>query len=432
MTWVALVVAAILIAVSIWRRRHPRARRPVAAGPDLAGVGGVVGLVAAREIRERTRSRVFQVGTAVIILAVATAIIVPVLRRGQRHPARIGVVGGLSDPLRGTVIAQGAGIGVPVTLVPEANVADAEADLRSRHVALVIVDGRRLIVLRAPGPTDTSRPALLIRGVAGAVSVQAGLEAAGVPPEQAAALAHAPPLPITSLLAARRDQTARVTAVYGLILMFVLLSQYGTWILLGVVEEKSSRVVEVLLSTVRPGQLLTGKVIGIGAVAFAQGTLLVAVALGLAEAVGSALVRGTAPLVVFCVLVWLVLGYAFYCWVYAAAGSLAERQEHVQSLAFPLQLPILFGYIVSLSAVGSTDPSTLLRVLAYLPPTAPFAMTVLVAIGRVTWWQFAVSAVITVASTVAVARLAALVYRRAVLLTGRRVRIREVFQGATA
>ena len=156
-------------------------------------------------------------------------------------------------------------------------------------------------------------------------------------------LAHPAPLPITSLEPALHNQTARVTAIYGLILMFVLLSQYGTWILLGVVEEKSSRVVEVLLSTLRPAQLLTGKVIGIGAVAFAQGALLVAVALGLAEAVGSDLVHGTAPLEVGCVLVWLVLGYAFYCWVYAAAGSLAERQEHVQTLAFPLQIPILFG-----------------------------------------------------------------------------------------
>jgi ABC-2 type transport system permease protein len=66
-----------------------------------------------------------------------------------------------------------------------------------------------------------------------------------------------------------------------------------------------------------------------------------------------------------------VLGYAFYSWVYAAAGAMASRQDQVQSLAFPLALPVIFGYIVSLSAATSGNPSLLVHVLAYLPPTGP-------------------------------------------------------------
>jgi ABC-2 type transport system permease protein len=130
--------------------------------------------------------------------------------------------------------------------------------------------------------------------------------------------------------------------------------------------------------------------------------------------------------VVLSTLLWLVLGYSFYCWVYAAAGSLAQRQDQVQSLAFPLSIPIIFGYIFSLTAAASGSPSAFLKVLAYLPPTAPFAMPVLVGFGAVTWWEFLASVILSIVATVGVARLATTIYTRAILRTGRRVRIREV------
>jgi ABC-2 type transport system permease protein len=181
---------------------------------------------------------------------------------------------------------------------------------------------------------------------------------------------------------------------------------------------------------VRPIQLLTGKVLGIGLVAFAQASLIVAFALVLAKGVGSDLLHGTAPVVLVSTLAWLVLGYAFYCWVYAAAGSLAERQDQVQSLAFPLSLPLIFGYIMALTAAGSANPSLFFKVLAYLPPTAPFAMPVLVSLGTVTWWEFLASAAISIACTVGMARLATGIYRKAILRTGRRVKLRDLLTGA--
>ena len=144
----------------------------------------------------------------------------------------------------------------------------------------------------------------------------------------------------------------------GLVLLFFMLTQYNTWILIGVMQEKSSRVVEVLLATVRPIQLLGGKVLGIGLVALGQATLIVGFALIVGAAVGSDLLHGTAPLVLACQLLWLVLGYAFYCWVYAAAGSTAERQDQVQTLALPLSIPILLGYIFSITVASSGQPQT--------------------------------------------------------------------------
>jgi ABC-2 type transport system permease protein len=146
----------------------------------------------------------------------------------------------------------------------------------------------------------------------------------------------------------------------------------------------------------------------------------------LSKAVGSTLVHGTAPLVIASTFIWLVLGYVFYCWVYAAAGSMVERQDQIQSLVLPLSLPMIFGYIMALTGATSGAPSALLKVLAYLPPTAPFAMPVLVGFKAVTWWEFLGSAIISVICTVGIARLAATIYRRAILRTGGRVRFREV------
>ena len=238
------------------------------------------------------------------------------------------------------------------------------------------------------GANDTSTTAQFVTATAQALGVARALAAAHLTPSQASALANANPLPVQSLQPGTTKSKVNPTSVIGLILVFLMLTQYNTWILMGVMEEKSSRVIEVLMAAVRPIELLSGKVLGIGLVAFGQAALIVAVALGLAAIVGSDLLHGSAPLVVVSTLVWLVLGYAFYCWVYAAAGSMAERQDQVQSLALPLSLPIIFGYIIAITAASTGDASPLLKVLAYLPPTAPFAMPILVGLSAVTWWQF--------------------------------------------
>jgi ABC-2 type transport system permease protein len=220
--------------------------------------GGAVALVARREVRERMRGRTFRVGTAIILLAVAAAVTIPVLRKGSESRARVGIVGTLSAPLRTTVTAAGPAVGTKVTLVSEGSLASATRALAAGRLALVLVGTKRIVVDQALDPTGTSTTALLVRVIAGSVSLQAGLERAGIAPGTALRLANPPPLPVHSLKPPRHNQTARTTAIYGLILTYVLLTTYGTWLLMGVVEEKSSRVVEVLLSTLRAGQLLGG------------------------------------------------------------------------------------------------------------------------------------------------------------------------------
>jgi ABC-2 type transport system permease protein len=435
-TWIIVpIVAVVVAALRVWihfRRRatrstrQPRARAHSGLGPFTSDVG----LVAAREMRERFRGKIFRVGTLLILVVVAAAIVIPTLDKGKAQPQRVGLVGALSAPERAAVVASANSVGITVHFVPESDEKAAKGGLRSGNLDLAIVDGQRLVVNKPISPTDTSTTALFVQFVAKNLGVAEAVEAAHLSAAQSSELAGAKPLPVSSVRAGAAKGATHSTSLVGLILIFVMLSQYNTWILIGVMEEKSSRVIEVLLAALRPIQLLTGKVLGIGLVAFAQASVIVVFALLLAEGVGSALLHGTAPLVLVSTLAWLVLGYAFYCWVYAAAGSLAERQDQVQSLAFPLSIPIIFGYIMALTTASSGSASTFFKVLAYLPPTAPFAMPVLVGFGTVTWWEFLASAAISIVCTIGVARLATSIYRRAILRTGGRVQLRDIFSRA--
>jgi ABC-2 type transport system permease protein len=338
----------------------------------------------------------------------------------------VGVVAG--PPALDTELQQLAkSVGLQVELVREPDLSAARAAVRAGRLTIV-VDGSGSILVQTPiSNTDTSTGARYVQALAATLGAQQAFARAGLTPEQTAAVARAKPWPVESVHPGKgATTTEETTALLGIILIFIILNQYLTWTLMGVMEEKASRVVEVLLATVRPVQLLAGKVLGIGVVALLQAVSLVAFALVLAQVVGSSLVHGAAPLVVAATLVWLVLGYAFYSWLYAAAGSLAERQDQVQSLALPLSAPLIFGYIVSLIGVSSGHASLLVKVLAYLPPTAPFAMPTLVGFGEATWWQFLLSVALSMVCTVMVALVAARIYRTAVLRTGRRVRLREL------
>jgi ABC-2 type transport system permease protein len=435
---IALIVVVLALAsVRLWTRRRRAADPASTTGrtggarwlrlPDrLTDALGYPGLVAAREIQQRVRGRAFRVGTVLILVAVAAAILIPKFTGGGKSTLQVGVVGPVTA-VQPAVEAAGAGLGTQVQLVGEPSADAARSDLHAGRVDLVVVDAGSILLDRAPAATDTTAGVQLARAVARTLGVAQAFRTAGLTPAQVAQVSAARPLPVTGLQEAS-GSTGRGpgTSVIGLVLIFVMLTQYNTWTLIGVMEEKSSRVVEVLLAAIRPVQLLTGKVVGIGLVALAQAGLTLAFALGLARAVGSDLLSGTAPAELIAILIWLLLGYAFYSWVYAAAGSLVERQDQVQTLAFPLALPMLFGYIMALTTTSAASPSTFFQVLAYLPPTAPFAMPVLVGLGTATWWQFTASALISIACTVGIARVAAGIYRRAILRTGGRVKLREV------
>ena len=444
--YVALVVGGVL-ALRLLLFRARRRRRAAAGGePDraipqatprvrsarwdaLERSLGDVGLVAGREIRERVRGRIFRVGTLIMLVAVGAIVVIPTLQKGNGLTKQtVGVVGGLSAEARQVVLVAAKANQDRVTFVTEASETKAKAAVRAQQIDLAIVDSDSILVDQPVNASNSPADGALVLETAQYLGVLRTYKQAGLTAAQASAVNHAEPVAVHNLVPGGKSG-ARTSSVIGLVLLFFMLTQYCTWILIGVMQEKSSRVVEVLLAVVRPLQLLGGKVVGIGLVALGQAALIVGFALALGAGVGSNLLHGAGPMALLAEFVWLVLGYAFYCWVYAAAGSTAERQDQVQTLALPLSLPILFGYIYSITVASSGHANLFFKVLAYLPPTAPFCMSVLVGLSDVAWWQFVASILISLAATAGMALVAARIYERAVLRTGRRVRVRELLGG---
>ncbi len=223
---------------------------------------GDVGMVAGREIRERVRGRIFRVGTLVMLVAVGAAIVIPTFHRdgGGLTTQKVGVVGSLSHEAEQLVSAAGSTNQDLVTLVPERSLAAAKAGLRSGRIDLAVVDGGQILLDQPASSGSSPADPGFVQSVADYLGVLKAYQSAGLTPGQAAQVTGAKPVPVQTLQPRPKGAT-KTTSVIGLVLLFFMLTQYCTWILIGVMQEKSSRVVEVLLAMVRPIQLLGGKVL---------------------------------------------------------------------------------------------------------------------------------------------------------------------------
>ena len=383
-------------------------------------------LVARREINDRTRAKSFWIASILLLVAVAAGAVIPALIQGHHAAARVGIVGGQTAALAATAREAGRISGTTVTVVPLLDIVTAKADLRSGNVAAVLVGDSEVLIKQTSFNTGAGT-------LYGALSQIGGLQKlyAQLPPATATQIAtHGIALPVHGLSPPGRGLASRITGLALAILIYVIILTYGIRITIGVGEEKATRVVEVLLTTLRPVQLLAGKVIGMGLLALAQIAAMVGLYLALGHAVGSAQVHGASGSVVVVAGIWLVLGYAFYCTAYAAAGSLISRQSDAYNAALPLQLPLILTYVLTNSVIYAPSANAFYHVLAFIPFTAPVAMPVLVSVGDAPAWQVAVSAVISLAATVWMARLAATIYSRAILRTGSRLKVRQVLRSA--
>ncbi|MDQ2729896.1 MAG: ABC transporter permease, partial [Actinomycetota bacterium] len=332
------------------------------------------------------------------------------------------------------VIARaGAAAGASVTLLTVPDDAAARAALRTAgpgHATAALIGGSAptVVVDRAFSATATTPTARLAGAIAQQVSVVVAADRTGLSRSQAVALANPQALPVAHLRPAAVSNSKRIPALASAILVFIIVIRYGFGLLASVVQEKSGRVVELLLPTMRPVELMAGKVIGAGVLVFAQTAVLVITALIAAQAVGSPILAGSGAGALAVDFVWVVLGFLFYGFLFAAGGSLASRTEDMQSVGLPLQIPLFVGYFVAFSALGSGSVSPLVQVLAYLPPTAPLDMPVVAAAGAAGALQVVLSMAITVVGIVVAARVSATIFGRAILHTGTRLKAREVLR----
>ncbi|MDQ6744432.1 MAG: ABC transporter permease [Actinomycetota bacterium] len=374
--------------------------------------------VARRERRERMRTRSFRISTVVLVVGVACAVGIPALVGGGKSASRVGVVGSDTSALAATVCQAGAVLDVRVRPIAFSDQALARKQLGAGDLDAVYVAGQPVLLAQQPAAGTSDAKARL----AGAIA-----RLAESPSQTTANRFRA--LPVRGLKAAPAALSTRLTGLAIVVLIYVLVFVYGQRITSGVVEEKASRVVEVLLASIRPSQLLTGKVLGMGITAFAQMIALLVTALVVAAATGANLLHGAALHVLLVGALWLVLGYALHCTAFAAAGSLITRESDASNVTFPVMLPLLVAYALSFGTIFGGSASAFFKVLAYFPPTAPIASTTLYATGAIGLLQVAIAAAICLAATVATARLAATIYERSILRIGARVRVREVLRG---
>jgi ABC-2 type transport system permease protein len=381
-------------------------------------------LVAGRDFRVRLRDKGFVISTA-ITLAVLTVLILFRAYGGSSAPSfDLGVVG--APAVAGSSVVQTAGQrGTEVRLQTFSDTVSAEQALRDGRVDAVLESGRLV------GKSDVPDPLLqAVRDTATRERIRAALVEAGVPPTRADALLSEPAIKVVTLEQQdpNRDANAAVAFV-GVVLLYGQLFGYGVWVATGVIEEKASRVVEILLATIRPRQLLAGKIAGIGALGIVQLTFIVGFALTLASITGALDIPASALGAAALVLVWFVLGFAFYSGLFAVSGSLVSRSEELQNALVPINLTIIISFFISIGALQAPD-TALARAASLIPFSSPLAMPVRIVLGSATPWEIAASVLILLASTAVLIPLSGRLYAGAILRTGSRVKIADAWRAA--
>lgn len=381
-------------------------------------------LVAWRELRERVASRAFQVSTAFTVLLVLGLLIVPSLLGLDDPPEySLGVDAAAPEGLAAAVEAAAPTEGTTASAETFPSGAELQTAVREGEVD-VGVSGSTILV---GSQTDAELRALTIAAVA-AHELQLRAKDLGLAPDQLGALLGSAP-EVEELEAAADNGASNVVAFVGIILLFISIVTYGQWILIGVVEEKTSRVVEVVLGAVKAHHLLAGKVIGIGILGLAQLLLIGVLGVYVVRTTEQFEVPDVGVAIIMIVIAWFLLGFAFFATGYAVAGSLVSRQEDAQNASFPLTIVMLASYFVAIMSTENTD-NVVLRIMSLVPPFSPLTMPLRQAGGEAAAWEVMLSVVLMVAAIVAMLRIGGRVYSGGLLRSGGKVRLREAFRSA--
>jgi ABC-2 type transport system permease protein len=366
------------------------------------------------------------IGTTVVFLVVilAGAILPAVLGGEEVH--HVGVAGPGSAAIAERLAPMVTGDGGRIEVTPVDDAAAGERQVRDGGIEVLIIDGRELVVDRE----IDDRFGALVEGAHRQLAVEGALARAGVPPAAVAAALSPAPLPVRALQPRDDDvEQRRFLAFFGVVLLYVQLVLAGTMIANGVVEEKTSRVVELLLAKASPSQLLTGKLVGMGALSFAQLVLWVSVGLTAASLAGTIDLPPATLQSGALVLFWFALGYALYTSLFVVAGALAGRPEDLQNTTQIVTLVLLVAYGAAIATVVDPD-GWIARVGTLFPITAPLVQPVRNAAGVAGGWEPLVGVVLVAVAIVFAVRVAARVYAGGALHFQGTLKIREALRRA--
>lgn len=385
-----------------------------------------VALVSRREVTERLRAKSFMISTGIYLLVAVAAVVIPNLVGDDRPVQHVGVAGAERAELQAAITRLAPTLDLDVRVRQFAD-GDAAADaVQAKVVRVAVVDGTRIVTR---GEIDQEL-GVLLSTAAYQVTAAARLAEAGVSPVDASRLLNPEPLAVDRLVEPRPvRESNRPLAFAGVLVIYLLLLTYGFTVANGVLEEKSSRVSEVLLGALRPTQLLAGKVVGIGIVAVIQ-LLLIGIPTALvALALGSLSIPEGTPLTLAAVVMWSLLGYGLYSCIFAAAGAAASRPEDVGNATAPITILIAATYFVAIGATQNPD-STMARVVSFIPPMAPMTMLPRAAIGNVALWEVPLSVASVLVTTYVTVRIGARVYAGGMRRPGPKLKLREAWRAA--
>ena len=385
-------------------------------------------LVTAREMRERSRSGAFRASLVVMILVVAGVIVLPSMLGSGAGTKHVGLTGSTPSELPGAIRTQSDAVGFQARIHRYESLAAGQDAVRSGKIDVLVVDARRLDWRRQ---ADEQLRAV-VTGAIQLVAIRDRAAGAGIDPDKMLELVA--PVPVRNVelgQVAGRGPDDETAAFIMTILLFMSIATYGAMVLSGVVEEKASRVVEVLLARMPARSLLAGKIAGIGLLGLIQIGLTAVVALVAVNMTDSFDVPAVRGAVLAWVVVWFVLGYALYATVFGALGSLASRPEDAQSAAGPVSVVLTIGYFVSFAAIGSPGAAWA-KAVSYVPATAPLAMPNRIAMGATTWWEPFVAAALTLAAIAGLVQFGGRVYAGGILHTGPTLKLRDAWRRTTA
>ncbi|GAA4582025.1 ABC transporter permease [Planotetraspora phitsanulokensis] len=355
-------------------------------------------LVADREIRTRIRTRGFLISLGLSALLVVALAFVPKLL-GGKDAYEVAVVGAVP------VAAQ------DVTYTKYPDEAAARKAVSGGKADAALIDDQKVV---SEGELD-QRLGLLLESA----HREGKIKASGL---------VITPLQVETGATAQYQSVRTGIATLLVMVLFFLLIYSSMYVAMGVVEEKGSRIVEILLAAVRPWQLLGGKIVGLGLLGLLN--LAVVIGGGLIAASATGLAADFPPGmggIVISTVVWFVLGYAFFSALAAAFGSLVSRQEEVNSVLTPMTMLMTLTYLVAYFAAVEPE-GTLARILSVVPPFSSMVMPVRTAAADVPIVEIVLSAGLMVVAVVAVLFAGARVYNRAVVRTGARVKLAEVLR----
>ncbi|QNO37413.1 ABC transporter permease [Protaetiibacter sp. SSC-01] len=361
---------------------HAPAARPYSTGRS-------VWLVAQREIMVRLRSVAFLVSTGLMLVLLLGSIVVSALVSANAPDPKVAVVAGATLPDGADLDAQDV-----------ATRADAEALLREGEVDAAIL------------PSDST----LGFTVLGDDSVPTGV---------VQALSVTPDVELLDASGAAEFLGYIVAIGFGLI-FFLSAMTFGSTIAQSVVEEKQTRIVEILLATIPTRVLLAGKIIGTTILALGQVALLLAIAIVSLSVTGqSELLLGLGmPFVWFAI--FFVFGFVLLASLFAATGAMVSRLEDIGSTTTPVTMLVMIPYF---AVVFFNDNPVVVTVMSYVPFSAPIGMPLRLFTGDAQWWEPLLSLGILVGTCLAVIALGARIYENSLLRLGQRVKLAEALKG---